>query len=166
MPTELQIIRAQEFVRLGVHGRIELKASKAILAELAAACWKRGIIQALLDLRALHFGPKPVFSPQDLAVLVSTFREIGFTHRERLAVLYSADPYHRARLFSLIATMHGWSVRAFDSFEEAVTWLSGAEQEQPEVETASTTRARRVPVRKIKPLKAASKAKPASQPTI
>ena len=163
---ELQIIRAQEFIRLGAHGRVDLKASKEILAELAAACRKRGINQALLDLRALHFGPKPVFSPHDLAVLVNTFREIGFTHRERLAVLYLSDPYHRARLFSFIATVHGWNVRAFDGFEEAVTWLSGAEPEHSEEETDSTTRAKRVPVRKLKHLKTSSKAKPVSQPII
>ena len=163
---ELQIIRAQEFVRLGAHGRIDLKASKEILAKLAAACWKRGINQALLDLRALHVGPKPVFSPNDLAVLVNTFREIGFTHRERLALLYSADPHHRARMFSFMATLHGWNVRAFDGFEEAVTWLSGTEPEHSDVEADSTTKATRVPVRKLKHLKAASKAKPVSQPTI
>jgi len=163
---ELQIIRAHEFVRLGPSGRIDLKASKVILAELATACRKRGINRALLDLRALHFGPKPVFSPHDLAVLVNTFREIGFTHRERLAVLYLSDPYHRARLFSFIATVHGWNVRAFDRFEEAVTWLSGAEQEPSEVETDSTTMAKNVPVRKLKHLKAFPKAKPASRPTI
>jgi hypothetical protein len=163
---ELQIIRAREFIRLGAHGRIDLKASKEILAELAAACRKRGINQALLDLRALHPGPKPVFSPNDLVVLVSTFREIGFTHRERLAVLYSADPHHRARLFSFVATVHGWNVRAFDGFEEAVTWLSGAQPEQPELETNCPTKAIRVPVRKLKPLKAAAKAKPAPQPII
>ena len=136
---ELQIIRAQEFIRLGPRGRIDLEASKEILAKLAAVCWKRGINQALLDLRALHVGPKPVFSPNDLLVLVNTFREIGFTHRERLAVLYSADPHHRARMFSFIATLHGWNVRAFDGFEEAVTWLSGAEPEHSEVKTDSTT---------------------------
>jgi hypothetical protein len=163
---ELQIIRAQEFVRLGAHGRIDLKASKEILAKLAAACWKRGINQALLDLRALHVGPKPVFSPNDLAVLVNTFREIGFTHRERLAVLYSADPHHRARMFSFIATLHGWNVRAFAGFEEAVAWLSGAEPEHSEVETVPTTKAVKVPVRQLKHLKAGSKAKPAPQPTI
>jgi hypothetical protein len=166
MPMELQIIRAHEFVRLGAHGRIDLKASKEILAELAAACRKRGINQALLDLRALHVGPKPVFSPNDLAVLVNTFREIGFTHRERLAVLYTADPHRRARLFSFIATLHGWTVRAFDGFEEALTWLSGADPGHPEVEADSTTRAKRVPVRKLKHLKASSKPKPASQPNI
>src|SRR5208282_405803 len=127
MPMELEIIRAQEFIRLGAHGRIDLKASKVVLAELAGACWKRGINQALLDLRALQPGPKPVFSPHDLAVLVNTFHEIGFTHRQRLAVLYRSDPHRRTRLFASIAKLRGWSVQAFNDFEEAVTWLSGAE---------------------------------------
>lgn len=83
---ELQIIRAQEFIRLGAHGQLDLKASKAVLAVLARACWKRGINQALLDVRAVHPGIKPVFSPDNLVSLVNTFREIGFTSQQRLAV--------------------------------------------------------------------------------
>jgi formylglycine-generating enzyme required for sulfatase activity len=157
MPIELQIIRAQEFVRLGAHGKFDLKASKAVLANLAGACCKRGINQALLDIRALHPGPKPVFSPNDLVVLVNTFHEIGFTHRQRLAVLYGSDPHHRARLFAFIAHLRGWSVQAFDSFEEAVTWLWGAGPEQSAVETEYTPRAKKIPVRQLKRLKAASK---------
>lgn len=164
MPMELQIIRAHEFIRLGAQGKFDLKASKAVLAELARACCKRGINQALLDLRALHPGPKPVFSPNDLAVLVNTFREIGFTHRQRLALLYSSDPHHRARLFAFIAKLRGWSVQAFDSFEEAVTWLSGARSEPSETEIEYTPKAKKVPVRKLKSLRAASKS--ASPPTI
>jgi hypothetical protein len=88
MPMELQIIRAREFIRLGAHGQIDLEASKAVMAELAGACRKRGINQAMLDLRELPMpGPVPVFSPQDLVMLVNTFREIGFTQKHRLAVL-------------------------------------------------------------------------------
>jgi hypothetical protein len=164
MPFELQIIRAREFIRLGPHGKFDLKASKAVLAELAAACRKRGINQALLDLRALHPGAKPVFSPDDLAVLVNTFREFGFTHRQRLALLYSSDPHHRARLFAFIAKLRGWCVQAFDSFEEAVTWLSGGGPESSGVETEYTPTAKKVLVRKLKGLKAA--AGPASPPAI
>src|ERR1700690_4593960 len=108
MPMELQIIRAQEFIRLGAHGHFDLDASKAVLAQLAAACWKRGINQALLDLRALHPGLKPVFSPGDLVTLVKTFHEIGFTHQQRLAVLYGSDPHHRASMFASIAKLPGW----------------------------------------------------------
>src|SRR5712675_2717613 len=134
MPMELQIIRAQEFVRLGAHGRFDLDASKTVLAQLAGACCKRGINQALLDLRALHPGPKPVFSPNDLVTLVNTFREVGFTHQQRLAVLYGDDPHHRARLFAFIAKLRGWKVQAFDSFEDAVFWLSAGQESQVETE--------------------------------
>jgi formylglycine-generating enzyme required for sulfatase activity len=159
---ELQIIRAQEFIRLGAQGRLDLKASKAMLAQLARACWKRGINQALLDLRALHPGPEPVFTPHDLAVLVNTFREIGFTRHQRLAVLYSYDPHYRSRLFAFIAKLRGWNVQAFDDFEEAVTWLSGAVE--PPAETEITPKAKKVPVHKLKAFKVSPK--PAPQPTI
>src|SRR5277367_957846 len=104
MPTELHVIRASDFIRLGARGEFDLSASKVVLAELACACRKRGIDRAMLDLRALQPKPTPVFSPTDLAKLINTFREIGFTHRQRLAVLYSADPHHRARMFAFIGT--------------------------------------------------------------
>ena len=128
MSLELQIIRASEFVRLGAHGHFDLAASKAALAELARACRKRGIDRALMDLRALQPKPKPVFSREDLIALVNTFCEIGFTRQQRLAVLYHSDPHHRARLFAFLSTLRGWTVRVFDDFEKALSWLSsGAE---------------------------------------
>ena len=67
---------------------------------------------------------------EDLASLVNTFHEMGFSHQQRLAVLYSADPHHRARLFAFMTTLHGWNVKASESFEEALLWLSqGAKAE-------------------------------------
>jgi len=134
MPTELHIIRASDFIRLGAKGDFDMDASKAVLWELANACRKRGIDQAMLDLRALEPKPKPVFSPTDLAKLVNTFREVGFTHQQRLAILYSSDPHHRARMFAFIGTLRGWHVAAFGNFEEALEWLSD--------EAASDTEAR------------------------
>jgi len=162
MPMELQIIRAQEFIRLGAKGHFDLKASKAVLAQLAGACCKRGINQALLDLRALHPGSKPVFSPNDLVTLVNTFHEVGFTDKERLAVLYGSDPHHRARLFAFIAKLRGWKVQAFDNFEAAVSWLSAVEE--PQVEVEFSARPKKVPVRQLKEVVAATK--PAGQPVI
>lgn len=159
---ELQVIRAQEFIRLGATGHFDLAASKAVLAQLAAACWKRDINQALLDLRALHPGPTPVFSPNDLVRLVNTFREVGFTHKQRLAILYGSDPHHRARLFAFIAKLRGWKVQAFDDFEKAFIWLSGDEEPHPETELTPTEK--KVAVRKLNNLKAAEK--PAPQPSI
>jgi hypothetical protein len=162
MPMELQIIRAQEFIRLGAKGRFDLKASKAVLAQLAGACCKRGINQALLDLRGVELGPKPVFSPNELVTLVNTFHEVGFTHKQRLAVLYGSDPHHRARLFAFIAKLRGWKVQAFDDFEQAYYWLSAVEQ--PPVETEFTPQAKKVAVRRLKDVLTPAKAAP--QPAI
>lgn len=128
MPLELHIIRATEFVRVDPHGDFDLAASKAALALLAGACRKRGINQALVDLRALRPGPKPVFTPADLVELVNTFREVGLTHQQRLAILYHSDPHKRARLFAFLSTIHGWNVRAFGDFEEALLWLSSSQE--------------------------------------
>jgi hypothetical protein len=127
MPQELQIIRASEFIRFNAHGHFDLAASKVALAEVARACRKRGIAHAMMDLRALHPGPKPVFSPADLAELVNSFRAVGFTRQERLAILYGSDPHRRARLFAFLSTMHGYAVRAFGDFESALLWLSSGQ---------------------------------------
>jgi hypothetical protein len=128
MPLELQVIRASDFIRLGAEGHFDFAASKLVLAELARACRKRGIDRAMLDLRALHPGPTPIFTPTDLANLVNTFREIGFTHQQKLAVLYADDRHHRARMFAFIGNLRGWHVAAFRSFEEAMVWLSDDEK--------------------------------------
>jgi|ERR1035438_9320342 hypothetical protein len=128
MPLELHIIRATDFVKVDPHGHFDLASSKAALALLVGACQKREINQALMDLRALHPGPKPVFTPADLVELVNTFREVGFTHQERLAILYHSDPHKRARLFAFLSTIRGWNVRAFGDFEEALLWLSSSQE--------------------------------------
>jgi hypothetical protein len=124
MPLDLQIIRASEFIRLGPQGNFDVAASRKVLSELAGACRKRGVDRALLDLRAIHPGPKPIFTPDDLAAIVNTFREMGFTRQQRLAVLYTEDPHHRARDFAFISRLRGWHVCAFDDFEAALAWLS------------------------------------------
>jgi hypothetical protein len=124
MPLNLEIIRATEFVRVGAEGQFNLAASKAALAVVARACRKRGIQHAILDLRALQPGPKPVFSPADLLELVRTFPAVGFTNKLRLAILYRSDPHRRARLFAFLSSLHGWKVRAFSDFEATLAWMS------------------------------------------
>ncbi len=147
MPQELQIIRAAEFIRWGAQGHFDLAASKVALAELVRACRKRGIDQALMDLRELRPGPTPVFSRSDLIALVNTFHEIGFTHRQRLAILYQSDPHHRARLFAFLSTVRGWTVQAFGDFEEALLWLSSGQESRAKAKLA--TGAKRIPVRVV-----------------
>jgi hypothetical protein len=151
MPLELQIIRASEFVRLGARDHLDFKASKEALQQLAQACRKRGVDRALLDLREIPIPPKPLFTPQELAALVETFREAGFARHQRLAVLYRSDPHHGARTFAFISTLRGWQVRAFEGFEEALLWLSeekGAAHEHGELEIPVQLAKRKVEVKR------------------
>jgi hypothetical protein len=130
---------------LGAHGHFDLAASRAALAELARACRKRGINQALMDLRDLRPGPKPIYSRADLLTLINTFHEIGFTEHQRLAILYYADPHRRARLFASLSKQRGWTVQAFSNFEEALHWLSSGPQ--PQAQLVRSPQAKMIPVR-------------------
>jgi hypothetical protein len=123
MPMELQIIRAHEFIRLGAHGQLDIKSSCEVLAVLADACRKRSIDRALLDVRDIHTN----LTPTDLAKLVQAFREVGFTENQRLALLHRGDQNYRARMFAFIGALRGWTLRAFDSYEDAIGWLSAGD---------------------------------------
>lgn len=120
MPLEVQLIRAREFIRIGPKGKVDLAESRAILEVLSSACQKRGIERALLDVRDVWSD----FGPEELAACIQMFHEIGFPHVKRLALLHAGDPHRRVRTFAMIASLRGWSVRAFDNFEEAFEWLS------------------------------------------
>jgi hypothetical protein len=132
MPVELDIIRASEFVRLDPHEHLDFEASKQALQALAVACRKRGLDRALLDLRALPVLPKPRFTQTELAALVRTFQEAGFTREQRLAVLYQSDIHGGIQNFAFFSRMRGLRVRAFKEFEEALQWLSRKPEDEDE----------------------------------
>jgi hypothetical protein len=146
VPLELQIIRACEFIRAGAQGHPNMEASRAALRELAAACRRRGIDRALLDLRELRPGATRLITPDELAALVNTFHEIGFTFDQRLAVLYCQDPYHGVRMFAMIGALRGWHVRAFSEFETALNWLGDAEDISEEKQTLESQIALPLPI--------------------
>ena len=130
MPFEFQVIRASELIRLDARTHLDFEASKSVLQDLARACHKRGLGRALLDLRGLPLLPKPHFTTRELAALVLTFQEAGFSRQERLAILYSSDVFGGIRNFAFIGRMRGLNVQAFTDFERALEWLS-EELEEP-----------------------------------
>jgi hypothetical protein len=144
MPLDLQIIRASEFIRLDPRNHLDVEASKELLHAIARACRKRGIDRAILDLRSVPTPAKPLFTRDELSALVETVREAGFTHHQRLAVLYRHDPHQGVRKFAFISTLQGWHVRAFTEFEKALGWLS----DQAPAELSPD--ARSIPIRTVK----------------
>jgi len=148
MPLEIQVIKAAEFIRVNPQGKPDVLASREVLAKLSAACKKRGINRALVDLRSLVLGPKPVFSPADLLSLVNTLPELGFRKEQRLAVLYADDRHHRTKMFAVIGSLRGWLVQAFGEYEAAINWLMlPSETEELEVSRAGEE----IPVRRGRP---------------
>jgi len=133
MPVDLQVILASEFVRLDASEHLDFEASKKVLQAMAQACLKRGVVRAMVDIRAIPAPPKPAFTPSQLAALVGTFWEAGFGRGQRLAVLYQEDPHGGARTFAFIGRMYGWQVRAFSEFEQAFHWLSEETVGRPEL---------------------------------
>jgi hypothetical protein len=120
MPTDLQVIRAAEFIRVGPTGAFDLESSRKLLAEMAAGLRRRGVDAALLDARSAHTN----LTPDELAGLVVEFGTLGFARNQRLAVLHNSDQNYRARLFALIGNLRGWTIKAFEDFEAAMTWLA------------------------------------------
>lgn len=139
MPINLEIIRASEFVRLGTSGKFDLVSSCGVLSALAQACQRRGIHRALVDVR----DSQAELSPTDIATLVGTFHDVGFDKTQRLAILHPVERSQRARLFALISRLKGWSVCAFDKFEDALCWLS---EYQEEAEAGKRTQSKRLHV--------------------
>ena len=144
MPVDLHIIRASEFVCLDAHEHLDFEATKEALATLARACRSRGLERALVDLRSFPIPEKPAFTPDELASLIDTFRDAGFTKKQRLAILYRSDPHHGARMFAFIGRIRGWHVQAFEEFEKALLWLSAQEL------TPNKEREEEIPIHHVK----------------
>jgi hypothetical protein len=144
MPVELQVIRASEFVCLDAHEHLDFEASQNALQALAHACRKRGLNRAVLDLRTVPVPDKPQFTPTELAALVRTFQQAGFSRRERLAVLYALDVHGGVQTFAFFGRMRGLHVQAFTEYEAALNWLS----ELPETQVESSQGEVSIPIAK------------------
>jgi hypothetical protein len=143
MRMELHVIRFREFVRLDARGHLDLPASYALLSQVAHVCRKRNCHRALLDGRDIQ----TQLTPHEIAALVRHFAEIGFTRRQKLALLHKSGPHRRATLFALIGKLRGWNVQAFGDFEKALDWLSSG----PEVESRAQLSGETIPLRTRKP---------------
>jgi hypothetical protein len=124
MPCNLHIVRAGDFVRLDAHGELDSDASGKILRTIAKTCIDRGIDNALLDVRNFYSN----VTIAQLHDLTRTFYEMGFREKHHLAVLHRYRGGKKAELFAMFAESHGWNVRAFDLFEDAIEWFSEDEQ--------------------------------------
>lgn len=126
MPVDIEIIRACEFVRFGTQGEFDFESTRAVLLKLIDACGKRNIERALLDIREASSR----LTRDDLMALVNVFGESVVSKRLRVAILHTSRQTHRAKLFAFLNVISGRHVRAFETFEKGLVWLSKARGEE------------------------------------
>lgn len=120
---ELQVIRAGDFICFDAEEHLNFEESKKVLEQLALACRKRGIDRAMVDLRELPVPDKPRFTEAQLEGLVGAFRDSGFGHRQRLAILHRHDVHGTIREFTSIGRKRGLQVQSFFEYDKAMHWL-------------------------------------------
>lgn len=119
MPVDIRVIRAQEFVKATPEGRLDLAASKQLLADVASATGGLSNYQIMLDTRMTE----SFMNESDLWDLATALSELGSTFHRKTALLCSADRLDRSKFFALMARYRGFEMRAFTSYENAMEWL-------------------------------------------
>ena len=128
MALEMQIITSQEFFRLGTHGELDWLKSLTVLSTLVQNFVERGTDLAILDVR----DGQTDLTDLQLEALVKALKKIGLRKHHRVAILHRVRPHPRAVVFAEAAQERGFDIEAFDSYEEAVEWLSRSEQPDPD----------------------------------
>ena len=127
MPHELHVIHAGEFIRADPQGTLDMQQSRRILLELATALVERGVDRAILDVRRTRMNPPATYA--QLYELARAFRQAGFGERHRLAVLHPLNRVDKAEFFAGCMSGGDWNAAAFDNFEDAFDWLTGADRQ-------------------------------------
>ena len=123
MPTNVRIIRAQDFIRANPQGVLDLTASEKLLADIVHAAASIEDYQVLLDTRQAV----TVLSTSDLYYLAQKVFEHAGAFSRRTAVLCPVERFDHARFFAMCTKSHNLNVRPFTSYEEAMEWLIAGE---------------------------------------
>jgi hypothetical protein len=121
MPTDLHIVRTSDFLRLDASGKFDFDQTARVLSDLARACCSKGVHYALLDAR----DAQGTLTTTELYQLAKVFAESGFKKTDCLAVLHRYGG-KLADIFASFADERGMTVRAVESYEEAMDWFSTA----------------------------------------
>lgn len=124
MPTNIKIIRTQDFIRAKTDGVLDLAASRNLLKELAAESKATGIYCLLVDTRGAEARLSAV-DRYELGVL--TAAELPQV-RAKVGLLVPPQEQVDARFFETVSRNRGADLRAFTDFETAITWLILEEQ--------------------------------------
>ena len=111
----------EEFLRVTMSGRDVDQPPSHVCSEVLAQSRKRNRRRILIEL-----DQKFPLSPTSQYHLVTNLPKIGFTERERIALVHRTSEHQQANHFiNLLARNHGVMVRNFTGVELAKDWLRG-----------------------------------------
>ena len=110
-----------EFLRVKVSGRDTDRPPSELCAAVLAASRELQRSRILIEL-----DQKFPLSLNNQYLLVTRLPVLGFTERERVALVHRAPAMQEANEFiNLVASNHGVNVRNFRGIEPAIAWLRG-----------------------------------------
>jgi hypothetical protein len=119
MSVNIKIVRPKEFIRTNVDGSLNLEESRRILVSIASLVDKPGDYHILIDTREAQVA----LSTTDLYMLGVAIASVPAIAHSITAILAPLTEEENARFLELVARNRGALLRAFTSFEEAITWI-------------------------------------------
>ena len=120
MAATIRVIHAHDFIKATATGELDFAASEKLLLAIAAASASLVDYEVLLDTRHAQSN----MSMTDLWKLASAICNLDQHLPRKIAVLCPLERFDQAGFFALCGENEGLRVRAFTSFEEAMTWLT------------------------------------------
>lgn len=124
MPVNIKIIRPSDFIHATMDGALDLFTSIQSLSDIASMIETPGEFQLLIDTRQAQVKLSTV-DLFELGVAVARYRAVA---RSKTALLTAMNGAQHAQFFELVARNRGAFLKAFTSFEDAITWLTMEEQ--------------------------------------
>jgi len=117
----VKVIRARDFIRAQPDGQAHLETAEQLLRNIAQAGEGLEDYEILVDTREVSGG----LSATDLWTLAERLVRFRKTFAHRTAIICPIDKFDHTRFFALCAENHGFNIRAFTSYEDAMEWLLG-----------------------------------------
>jgi hypothetical protein len=120
MARKIRIINARDFVSAKPDGLLNLEESEQLLRDVVNVSDPLEQFDILVDTRDAI----STLSATDLWFLADRLVRFPKTFAGRTAILCPTDRFDHASFFALCAENKGIDMRAFTSYEEAMTWLN------------------------------------------
>ncbi len=120
MPIDVKIVPAREFIRTNANGEFDLEGTKELFLAVFSKMKETNASEVVMDLREAS----TKMTASDINELLSVLNHVGSWSTWKIAIVYRPkNDWDRAKFFELGAQNKGYRVGAFQSFENALTWL-------------------------------------------